>query len=64
MSDIQALITQFALPIFTVLASLHLPSFISLVSTAPADEYMLTSFTTHKLNGSHKAGRRIMIGRR
>jgi hypothetical protein len=64
MSDIQALITQFALPIFTVLVGLHLPSFISLVSTTPAYEHMPTSRTLNKLDGSHNAWRRIFLGNR
>jgi hypothetical protein len=45
-------------------AGLHLPCLIALLSTAPADEYMLICFTPHKLNCSRKAWRRIILGRR
>src|SRR2546429_4470159 len=50
-----------ATPLSIVLAGPHLPSFIPLVSTAPAYEYMLASHTPHELDSSHKARYRMMF---
>jgi hypothetical protein len=50
-----------ATPLSIVLAGLHLPSLVALVSTTPADEYMLASHTPDKLNGSNKARHRIIF---
>jgi len=49
---------------FMVLAGLHLPSLIPLVSTTPADKHLLASHTAHELNGSHNTWRWIILGNR
>jgi len=50
--------------LYIVLAGLHLPSFIPLVSTMPADKHLFASHTPHKPNCSNKARHRIIFSKR
>jgi hypothetical protein len=61
MSDMQAPTTKVTFQIFMVLAGPHLPSLKALVSTTPANKYVLAGHPPHKLNCSHKARHRIIF---
>jgi hypothetical protein len=47
-----------------ILACPHLPSFIPLVSTTPADKHMLAHHTPHELNGGHDARHWLIVSYR